>query len=148
MKKMKTVLTATVMLFALCSFATEPVKVSPIVAAAFENDFSRAQAVFWEKTSDFYFARFVLNHANVEAAYDEGGQLLGTARRIASAQVPLSISMAIAERYAGYQVDKSAVELTFDGVTRYYVTVTNEKESVKLKCFSNGELEVDRRVKL
>ena len=58
MKKIKTVLTAIVMLFATTAFATEPIKVSPVVKAAFENDFSKASQVRWEKANDFYFASF------------------------------------------------------------------------------------------
>ena len=62
-------------------------------------------------------------------------------------QAPLSVSMAVAEKYAGYKVDKSVLELTFEGVTRYYVNVENAEQSLKLKCYSNGELEVDRKTK-
>ncbi|MBK8609690.1 MAG: hypothetical protein IPL84_07025 [Chitinophagaceae bacterium] len=147
MKKFKNVLTAIVMLLATSAFATEPVNVSPVVKAAFENDFSKARQVIWEKTSDFYFASFTLNEVKVDAAYSEKGELLGTARRITTAQMPLSISLAIAERYAGYTVDNSAVELTFEGVTRYYVKIENEMEALKLKCLSNGDMELDQRTK-
>ena len=147
MKKFKTVLTAIVMLLSISSFAMEPAKVSPVVKAAFENDFSRASKVSWEKADDFYFASFTLSNLVVDAAYTEAGALIGTSRRITAEQMPLSISLAIAERYEGYQVDKSVVELTFEGVTRYYVTVSNESQQLKLKCLGNGELEVDRKTK-
>jgi hypothetical protein len=61
--------------------------------------------------------------------------------------MPLSITLAISENYAGYQVDKSAIELTFEGVTRYYVTVSNKDQALKLKCYSNGDLEVEHKTK-
>ena len=147
MKKFKTVLTAIVMLFAISAFAMEPVKVSPVVKAAFENDFSKAEQVSWEKTSDFYFASFTLNNTSVDAAYNEEGELIGTARKISTQLMPLSISLAIAEKYEGYQVRTSAVELTYEGVTRYYVTVSNEAQVLKLKCYSNGDLAVEQRTK-
>ena len=147
MKKLKTVLTAIVMLFTISSFATGPEKVSPVVKAAFENDFSKAILVNWEKTSDYYFASFLLNDVNVEAAYDEAGKLVGTSRRISMALVPLSISLAIAEKYPGYQVDPSAIELNFDGNTRYYVNIENDTRVLKLKVLVNGQLEVDSRTK-
>ena len=147
MKKFKTVLTAIVMLFAISSFAAEPVKVSPVVKAAFAADFTKAKEVSWEKTSDFYFASFVLNDIKVEAAYSMEGKLLGTSRMISVQEMPLSISLAIAERYAGYQVNKSVIELTFEGVTRYYVNIEDDNKMLKLKCYANGDLEVDSKLK-
>ena len=76
------------MLFATTAFATEPIKVSPVVKAAFENDFSKASQVSWEKSNDFYFASFTLNNVNVDAAYTEAGELVGTSRRITAQQMP------------------------------------------------------------
>jgi len=149
MKKIKTVLTAIVMLLSISSFAKgpEPEKVSPVVKAAFESDFSKATVVKWEKTDEFYFASFLLNNVKVDAAYTENGELLGTSRRISAEQMPLSISMALADKYAGYEIDNSIVELTFASVTRYYVTVSNKTQTVKLKCYSNGDLEVENKIK-
>lgn len=154
MKKIKTVLTAIVMLFSISSFATEtnplspdPEKVTPVVKAAFESDFSKATVVKWEKTDEFYFASFLLNNVKTDAAYTENGELIGTSRKISADQMPLSISVALADSYNGYEVDKTAVELTFAGVTRYYITVSNKSQTVKLKCYSNGDLEVESKIK-
>ena len=154
MKKIKTVLTAIVMLLSISSFATEtkqvspdPEKVTPVVKAAFESDFSKATLVKWEKTDEFYFASFLLNNEKVDAAYTEKGELIGTSRRISADQMPLSISVVLADNYGGYEVDNSVVELTHESVTRYYVTVSNKSQTVKLKCYSNGELEVESKTK-
>ncbi len=147
MKKFKIVLTAIVMLFAGSAFAKEPENVSPKVKAAFESDFSKASKISWEKTSDFYFASFTLNNVRIDAAYNEDGELLGTARVISAEQMPLSVSLAIAEKYAGYKVEKTAIELTYEGQTRYYISVENEHQLVKLKCFSNADVEVESKIK-
>ena len=147
MKKFKIVLTAIVMLFAGSAFAMEPENVSPKVKAAFESDFSKASKISWEKTSDFYFASFTLNEVKIDAAYNEDGELLGTARAISAEQMPLSVSLAIAKKYAGYRVEKTAIELTYEGQTRYYISVENENQIVKLKCFSNADVEVDSKIK-
>ncbi|MEP7255847.1 MAG: hypothetical protein ABI666_08710 [Ferruginibacter sp.] len=147
MKKFKTVLTAIVMLFASSAFAMGPENVSPKVKAAFENDFSKASKVNWEKTSDFYFASFTLNNVKVDAAYNEEGELIGTARGISAEQMPLNVSLAIAEKYDGYKVDKTAIELTYEGQTRYYITIENENQALKLKCYSNADLEVESKSK-
>lgn len=149
MKKFKTVLTAIVMLFTFTAFATdpEPDKVSQVVKEAFQNDFSKASAVKWEKSDDFYFASFTLNNVSVDAAYTETGELVGTSRRISKELMPLSISLALADKYEGYEVGQSVIELTYENVTRYYVTVSNKSETLSLKCYSNGDLEVERRTK-
>lgn len=147
MKKFKTVLTAIVMLLSVSAFATEPEKVTPVVKAAFENDFAKATSVSWQKTDNFYFASFTLNNVSIDAAYTEAGELLGTSRTIMSDQMPLRVSMAIAENYKGYEVDKTATELTFEGVTRYYVTVTGKSQAIKLKCLGDGTLEVESKIK-
>ncbi|MBL7702270.1 MAG: hypothetical protein JNM14_08465 [Ferruginibacter sp.] len=155
MKKIKTVLTAIVMLFSISSFAhrapvakgPEPEKVSAAVKAAFENDFSKATVVTWEKTDGFYFASFLLNTVKVDAAYTETGELLGTCRRISADQMPLSISVALADNYAGYEIDDSVVELNYESVTRYYVTVSNKTHTLKLKCYSNGSMEIESKTK-
>ncbi len=149
MKKIKIVLTAIVMLLSISSFAKgpEPEKVTPVVKAAFESDFSKATVVKWEKTDEFYFASFLLNNVKVDAAYTENGELLGTSRKISSEQMPLSISVALADKYAGYEIDNSVIELTFASVTRYYVTVSAKTQTVKLKCYSNGDLEVESKIK-
>lgn len=147
MKKFKTILTAIVMLFALSSFATEPEKVTQVVKTAFEEDFSKATQVNWKKSNDFYFASFMLNNERVDAAYNEEGELLGTSRNITSEQMPLSVSMAIAEKYKGYKLANSAIELTFAGQTRYYITIGDNKQVLNLKCFSNGDIEVESKSK-
>ena len=147
MKKFKTVLTAIVTLFASSAFAMGPENVSPKVKAAFENDFSKASQVKWEKTSDFYFASFTLSNVKVDAAYNEVGELVGTARGILAEQMPLNISLAIAEKYDGYKVDKTAIELSYEGQTRYYITVENDRQVVKLKCYSNADIEVESKTK-
>ncbi len=147
MKKFKTVLTAIVMLFASSAFAMGPENVSPKVKAAFENDFSKASKVNWEKTNDFYFASFTFNNEKIDAAYNEAGELVGTSRRISAEQMPLSITLAIASKYAGYELDKSAVELTYEGQTRYYITAENDNRVIKLKCFSNADIEAVSKTK-
>jgi hypothetical protein len=147
MKKIKTVLTAIVMLLSISSFATDPGNVSSVVKAAFESDFTKASVVTWQKTDAFYFASFLLNNVNVEAAYTETGELIGTSRRITAEQMPLSISLALAQKYKGYQVDNSVTELTFASVTRYYVTVSNEKQALRLKCLADGDIQVEKKAK-
>jgi hypothetical protein len=147
MKKIKTVLTAIVMLLSATAFAMEPENVSPKVKAAFQTNFSSASKVSWEKTSDFYFVTFQLNNSNITAAYNEEGELVGTARRIEAGQLPLNVSLAISEKYAGLEMEKSATELTYEGQTRYYINGESKTHVLKLKCNASGEISVESRIK-
>jgi hypothetical protein len=83
----------------------------------------------------------------MDAAYNEEGELLGVSRVIATSQLPLSISMAIAKNYEGYTVANNVTEITYEGQTNYYVEVTNSKQVLKLKCNSNGEMSVDKKIR-
>lgn len=147
MKKLATVLTAIVMLFASAAFAMGDENVSPTVKAAFQNDFATAQKVSWEKASDFYFASFTLNNSSIDAAYNESGELVGTSRKLNVSEVPLAVSINLTKNYAGYTIANSAIELSYEGQTSYYITAENDKQVVKLKCFSNGEITVENKIK-
>lgn len=147
MKKLVTIVAVAVMMFSAFAFATDSDKVNARVKAAFLNDFSAASDVAWEKTSDFYFATFKVNHVEVNAAYNESGELIGTSRPLESNQLPMSISLALAKKYEGYIVSKKALELTFEGDTRYYVTVSNDRQALKLKCTAGGNIDVERKIK-
>ncbi|MEJ7589317.1 MAG: hypothetical protein WKI04_17305 [Ferruginibacter sp.] len=147
MKKAVTILTAAAMLFSSFAFATDSDKVNARVKAAFLNDFSAASAINWEKISDFYFATFLINQIEVNAAYNEDGELVGTSRPMQSEQLPINVSLALAKKYEGYTVSKKALELTFEGSTWYYLSVTNDCQALKLKCSASGSIEVERKIK-
>lgn len=147
MKKLVTILTAAVMLFSAFAFATDSDNVTARVKAAFVSDFSTASSVSWEKISDFYFAKFTVNQVEVNAAYNEDGALVGTSRSMASSELPVCVSLALAKKYEGYTVLKKALELTYDDVTNYYVTVVNDRQALRLKCSPNGTLTVERKIK-
>ena len=147
MKKLVTIVAVAVMMFSAFAFATDSDKVNARVKAAFLDDFSAASDVTWEKTSDFYFATFKVNHVEVNAAYNEAGELIGTSRPLESNQLPMGISLALAKKYEGYTVSKKALELTFEGDTRYYVTVSNDRQALKLKCTAGGNIDVERKIK-
>lgn len=147
MKKVTIILTSALMLFSVFAFANVGDLVTEKVKASFLSDFSAASNVSWEKTSDYYFATFVINEIELNAAYDEQGELVGISRVMESAQLPIGISIALAKKYAGYTIGKKAIELSYEGNTRYYLTVANEKQSLKLKCTVNGDIEVERKIK-
>jgi opacity protein-like surface antigen len=148
MKKLKTVFAAVAILLATSAFAASgPEKVTQKVKTAFESHFAGASNVNWEKNDDFYFASFTLNSGDVSAAYNENGDLVGVARLLTSTQLPLNVTLAIADKYKGYDVSTTVTELIYDGETSYRLTVVNDKQIVKLKCSSDGDITVTGKIR-
>ncbi len=147
MKKLVTLLTAAMMLLCSFTFAFDSDNVNSTIKAAFLNDFASAKNVSWKKTSDFYFATFMLNSNEINAAYNEDGELVGTSRTVASSSIPMDITLQLAKKYEGYSVAKKVLELSFEGTTRYYVTIMNDAYALKLKCTANGNVEVERKIR-
>jgi len=147
MKKSVIILSAALMLFSIFAFATDSDKVNARVRNAFLNDFTTASNVSWELSRDFYFATFILNNIEISAAYNEQGELVGTSRTIERSQLPIILSMALDKKYEGYTISKKALEMAFEGSTRYYITVYNDRQTLKLKCSPDGIIEVDRKIK-
>ena len=148
MKKLKTMFASVAILLATSAFASPgPEKISEKVKAEFEKNFTGALNVNWEKKDDFYFASFKLNEKEVSAAYNESGELLGVSRVIETSQLPLNVSLAIANSYKDYAVANNVSEIVFDGQTNYYVNVETSQKVLKLKCNSYGEITVERKTK-
>jgi hypothetical protein len=147
MKKATNILAAIMLLFSVSSFAAGKEEVSQTVRAAFEKDFLSKKEVSWEMKEDFYFVSFKLNEIPTNAAYNEKGELLAVSRDVDVSQIPLSISMALANRYNGFKLPLKATEVNFEGQTSYYLTVENDKKLLTLKCSSNGNISVEKKIK-
>lgn len=135
------------MLFSATAFAGKGDSVTEQVKGAFEKDFIKAKNVTWQKTGDFYFASFVMNDMTVNAAYNDDGQLVGTSRRVALTQVPMSVSLALSQKYSEYTIPDQVTELSYDGETIYQVFVSNEKKTLQLKIRANGDISVEKKIK-
>ena len=147
MKKLVIILTAVVMLFSASAFAFGSENVSSYIKSVFQKDFLKAENVSWRKISDFSFATFKMNNANVEVAYNVEGELVAMSREVDAAQLPLSISRSLAKKYDSYTLSDKALELNFDGETYYYITATNSKHTLKLKCSTSGNISIESKIK-
>lgn len=150
MKKLATVLAATVMLLSASAFTKDnnDTKATTKVEKSFKTDFSHAENTIWRKIGDVFIASFLVDDVELEAAYNSDGELVGTMKKIQAQDLPLVVNLAIAKKYNGYEVAKKAEEITFEKQTNYYINVCNGKEILKLKCSVNGELIVDKKTKI
>lgn len=147
MKKLVTMVTASLLLITSAFAAGDPGAVSEKVKAEFERKFTAAKNVTWEKTEEFYFAKFELNSCPVEVAYNENAELVAVLRTIETSQLPLNVMLAIADRYSGYKVAVKAQEITLDGETKYYLSIENDTRILKLKCSTGGDIQVESKLK-
>ncbi len=147
MKKLTTVFALLAIMFSTSAFANSGDKVTKAVETAFQKNFTGALNVTWEATDDFYFATFELGNKRVNAAYNEKGELVGISRKLDLSEVPLTVSQALKTQFAGYEISNLLTEIVFDGTTTYYATAEGATKTLKLKCFSDGLIYIEKRTK-
>lgn len=150
MKKVTTIVTAIAMLFSATLFAAEKedAAINASVKASFNKGFLKARKVSWKKKDDVYFASFIFNEHNAEAAFDEKGNLIALSNTVESDQMPLAITVAIANKFQDFDVAKSATEITYENQTNYYISVSDGKQLMKLKCSVNGDIIIESKKKI
>jgi hypothetical protein len=147
MKKLTTIFTAAVMFIAVSAFANKSDEVPGKVKTAFENNFSSALDITWEKGGGLYFASFKLNAFNVTAAYNDDGELMSTSRKLSFGEMPMNIAKAISDKYKGYSIAENVTEVNTDDQLYYTVIVNNEKKVIVLKCYLTGEIAIEAEAK-
>jgi len=147
MKKLATVFAVVALMISSTAFANSGDKVNQAVQTAFEKNFSGAVNVTWEATEDFYFATFELNKKKVNAAYNTKGELVGISRKLQLSEIPLNVYQALKNDFADYVILNNVTEMLFEGETYYYATAEGISKTLKLKCFSDGQIYVEKRIK-
>ena len=148
MKKLTAIFAAFMLLIGVSAFAnTGSDNVSKTVKDAFEKNFSGAVNVTWEQTDELYFASFKLNEREVNAAYNEKGELIGISRKLQLSEVPLNVTKSLKLDFEGYTILNTVTEMLFEGQTVYYATAEGVSKILKLKCFSDGQIYVEKRIK-
>jgi hypothetical protein len=121
--------------------------ISSKAKASFEKEFGAVENASWAKIDNTYIVTFDVNNAEVQAAYNEEGQLTGISKVIVKTSLPMAVYMAIEKKYPGYQVAKKGSEINYNNQTNYYFNVGNDAEILKLKCSADGSIEVESREK-
>ena len=150
MKKLTAIIAAFVLLISTSAFANTGTgidNVSKTVKEAFEKNFSGAQQVSWEQTDNLYFATFSYNSKEVSAAYNEKGELIGVSRKLQLSDIPLNVSRALTQEFEGYTILNTVTEMLYEGQTVYYATAEGVSKILKLKCFSDGQVYVEKRIR-
>jgi hypothetical protein len=88
-----------------------------------------------------------VNDNKLSAAYNEDGQLVATSRTIKLDQLPLAVTLALNEKYAGYSFSGNVTEVSYEKQTSYYLVVANEKQRLQIKANANGDISVESKTK-
>lgn len=147
MKKVTIILAVFAMIAGTSAYAKTGDKVTKEVQASFKKNFSNAVAVTWEASEDYYYASFVLNGKEVDAAYKENGELVGISRKLLLSELPLKVLQSIKSEYADYVINNSVTEVVFEGQTFYNATVEGSTRILKLKCLSDGQIDIEKKIK-
>lgn len=146
MKKLVTILTALCIYAGASAFIPSDV-VSNNLKTLLQKNFTPVSDVKWTRYQDINVASFRDKEATVSAAYSDDGELLVVGRTIALSQLPEKVSQSLKEKYAGYTMSESAIELTANE-TWYVVDVQNSKSKMRLKCFGCGRITVESKTKI
>ncbi len=147
MKKLTMVFAVLALMAGTSVFAGTGDKVSKAVKAEFQKNFSGAENVTWEIDEGFYFASFELNGKMVNAAYDEKGTLIGLSRKLQLSALPLTVSQSLQSAYPDYVIANTVTEVVYEGQTFYYANAAGATRILKLKCFSDGQIYVEKKIK-
>lgn len=148
---MKKFFVALLLLTSVLGYAITPgsgEKVSRHLQAALEKEFAGAKYVVWEslKRHQLYHAKFIYNNEQVNAFFEQDGNLLAIGRYIATSSLPLTITKGLSGHYPGFQV-KDAIEYIKAGETSYVVTLENEKTRMVVEGYTSGNLYVFKKEK-
>jgi hypothetical protein len=147
---MKKILSLVVLLAVMTAtaFASEEVKINPIVEETFSKTFSGAQHVSWKVMTEerIHRATFLYNNERLNAFFDIDGNLIGTGRFIQTSNLPLLVSRNLAAKYPNSEI-KEVIEYVQSSETSYLVTIETPKSVVTVRAFPIGTSYVFKKEK-
>ncbi len=112
--------------FASDIFASDASKVNYKVLNTFNANFKSASSVNWIIKNEFTKATFTISGIEVEAFFDNDGELFGVSRKTNFESLPLNAIEKIKSDYKKYTVT-TAIEFEHKGEKNYYVYLNDGK---------------------
>jgi hypothetical protein len=138
MKKLLAILASTFIV--VSSFAFDP-NVNEKVLKSFNETFSTAEDVKWEKFETYYTVSFYQSGIQSKVNYDYSGTMLSSLRYYAPQMLPLNIYNKIKKGYAKKEMF-GVTEVTFNNEVVYYVKLQDAKKWITLKIDGVGNTEL------
>lgn len=147
---MKKIIGTLAVIFSLTTSATyayDGASVSKSILKSFSTEFAGAQNASWEELDGgIYKVTFDYDSKNVQAFFDEKGDVIATGRTISEDHLPLLALKSLNAKYNNY-VKQEIIELTMAGETQYLITVSNGSKSGIIKISNQGDTEVYKKIK-
>ena len=147
---MKKIIATLAVIFSLTTSATyayDGLSVSTAVLKSFSKEFKGARNASWEALSDgLYKVTFNYETKDVQAFFDENGNVVATGSKISEEQLPFLVSKSLKSNYEGFNKSE-IIEYTMNGETQYLITVNDGKKAEILKISNQGDIAVYRKVK-
>jgi hypothetical protein len=144
---MKKLLMAALIVTTLVTTAfADPAKTNYLVLKTFNVEFKNASDVSWTSTPAFIKATFTLDNQRMEAFYNEDGERIATSSSISIEELPIKAKRAFAKKYESYNV-KEAILFEATEEIAYFISAENDKESVIVKVYENGNTSVFKKTK-
>lgn len=110
---MKTFKIATIALMATATISAQDLKMNEVpseLKSNFQQNYSNATDVEWEKDDLNYKVEFDVNNMEHEIWYSKEGEVLKSEMEITDRELPKTVSLAIKNNYSDYKID--SVEVT------------------------------------
>lgn len=116
------------------------------VLSAFENEFSFAKNIKWNREGENTKVSFTLNDQAFLAWYSPEGELLSVARNILYMQLPLAVIKTFEQYYADAQL-AGITEVTRNNETVYYIQSERRGKKYLLQASPSGHVSVIKKIK-
>jgi hypothetical protein len=119
-------------------------KVDERIKRAFEKEYAGAADVKWYVYDEYIKVDFSFNGMQLVGFYGKDGRMLGVARNINFASLPLMLQIKQRKNYKGYWITE-IYELANGEGTRYYLTLENADKVIKLGSSGSGNWDIVKK---
>lgn len=146
MKKLS-IIAAFVLTLISTAFAGKPANSDFKGMENFSRSFPGATDIAYKVTDTYTLVNFTWHHLQLQAFYDQEGNYIGTSRKIAIADLPLTYLLNIKRDYPGYQTAQAIEFDHADTGLSYYVTVVAPEKTYVLEVSGSGTISVFKKMK-
>jgi hypothetical protein len=137
MKRLFVLLSA--LLFALNSFANDPVKIDDHLLKTFAVQFPHAQEVVWKELNEAYIVSFIEDGIRLKVTYLRNGEITHFLRYYLEENMPLDIRLNIKKKYPGKEIYGIVEENIVSNIenrsrTVYYITLEDNTGWIRIKA--------------
>lgn len=113
----------------------------------FNKTFPQATEVVFRVMERYTEVNFSWHNLKLQAFYDQDGNQIGTSRKIAVIDLPLSYLLAIKKEFPGYEPTEAIEFDHTDTGLSYYVTIVAPEKAYVLEVASNSTISVFKKMK-